>query len=199
MKGGDADLAYYAFDLLVDQGEDIRKLPNIERKERLAALLKTAGPPIIYGDHVIGKGEALFEAICKEGGEGIVSKKANAPYRGERSRNWLKVKCTQRQEFVIVGWQESDKRPGFRSLHLAAKDGRKLRYAGKVGTGFDARMIQDLSKRMKAIEVAEPPVEVPRAALRGSHWIKPDLVGEVAFTEFTREATLRHPSFHCLA
>jgi bifunctional non-homologous end joining protein LigD len=198
LKSGDADLAYYAFDLLVDQGKDIRRLPNIERKERLAALLKTASPPILYGDHVVGKGEALFEAICKEGGEGIVSKKANAPYRGERSRNWLKVKCTQRQEFVIVGWQESDKRSGFRSLHLAAKDGRKLRYAGKVGTGFDARMIQDLSKRMKTIEVAEPPVEVPRAAIRGSHWIKPDLVAEVAFTEFTREATLRHPSFIAL-
>jgi bifunctional non-homologous end joining protein LigD len=198
LKDGSADLAYYAFDLLVDQGEDVRKLPTIERKERLAGLLKNASPPILYGDHVVGKGEALFEAICKEGGEGIVSKKANAPYRSERSKNWLKVKCTLRQEFIIVGWQESDKRRGFRSLHLAVKDGRKLRYAGKVGTGFDARTIEELSKRMKPLEVDEPAVEVPRAALRASHWIKPELVGEVAFTEFTREATLRHPSFIAL-
>ena len=195
LKDGNADLAFYAFDLLVDRGEDIRELPNIERKERLAALLKAASPPILYGDHVIGKGEALFEAICKEGGEGIISKKANASYKGERSRNWLKIKCIQRQEFVIVGWQDSEKRHGFRSLHLGVRDGRKLKYAGKVGTGFDTRMIQDLAERMRPMKIDEPALDVPRAAMRGSHWIRPELVGEVAFTEFTREGTLRHPSF----
>jgi len=198
LKGGDADLAFYAFDLLVDQGEDIRKLPNLERKERLAALLKGASPPILYGDHVVGKGEALLDAICKEGGEGIVSKKAKAPYRGARTRNWLKVKCVQRQEFVIVGWQDSDKRRGFRSLHLAVREGRKLKYAGKVGTGFDTNMIHDLAERMKPLEVEQPPVDVPRSAQRGSHWIEPKLVGEVAFTEFTDDAILRHPSFIAL-
>ena len=198
LKGGDADLAFYAFDLLVDRGEDITKLPNIERKERLAALLKAAGAPILYGDHVVGKGEKLFDAICKEGGEGIISKKAQAPYQGERARNWLKIKCIQRQEFVIVGWQESDKRKGFRSLHLAARDGRKLKYAGKVGTGFDTRMIHDLSDRMKSIEVKEPSVDVPRSAQRASHWIEPKLVGEIAFTEFTSDGILRHPSFIAL-
>ena len=198
LKGGDADLAFYAFDLLVDQGEDIRKLPNIQRKERLAALLRTAGPPILYGDHVVGKGEALFEAICKEGGEGIISKKAKASYKGERGKNWLKIKCIQRQEFVIVGWQDSDKRHGFRSLHLAARDGRKLKYAGKVGTGFDTKMIHDLADRMRPLEVEDAAVEVPRAARRGSHWIEPKLVGEIAFTEFTSDGILRHPSFIAL-
>jgi bifunctional non-homologous end joining protein LigD len=198
LKGGDADLAFYAFDLLVDRSEDITGLPNIERKERLAALLKAASPPILYGDHVVGKGEKLFDAICKDGGEGIISKKAQAPYRGERARNWLKIKCIQRQEFVIVGWQDSDKRKGFRSLHLAARDGRKLSYAGKVGTGFDTKMIHDLSDRMRPMDVDEPPVEVPRSARRGSHWIEPKLVGEVAYTEFTAGGTLRHPSFIAL-
>ena len=198
LKGGDADLAFYAFDLLVDRGEDITKLPNLERKQRLAALLKTVPPPILYGDHVIAKGEALFEAICKEGGEGIIAKKASAPYRGERAKAWLKVKCIQRQEFVIVGWQASDKRRGFRSLHLAVRDGRKLTYAGKVGTGFDTAMIEDLSQRMAPLAVDKPPLDVPRAALRGSHWIKPDLVAEVAFTEFTDDGVLRHPSFIAL-
>ena len=198
LKGGDADLAFYAFDLLVDQGEDIRKLPNLERKERLAALLKAVSPPILYGDHVVGKGEALFDAICAEGGEGIISKKAKAPYRGERAKNWLKIKCIQRQEFVIVGWQASDKRKGFRSLHLAAKEGRKLTYAGKVGTGFNTAMIQELSERMKPLAVDGPPVEVPRAARRGSHWIEPKLVAEIAFTEFTSDGVLRHPSFIAL-
>jgi len=198
LKGGKADFAFYAFDLLVDRGEDITHLPNIERKERLAALLKAASHPILYGDHVIGKGEALFQAICKEGGEGIICKKASAPYSGARNRNWLKVKCIQRQEFIIVGWQESDKRRGFRSLHLAVKAGRKLNYAGKVGTGFDTAMIADLSEMMKPLEIDQPPLEVPRAARRGSHWIEPRLVGEVAFTEFTAGGTLRHPSFIAL-
>lgn len=205
LKGGPSsagkdkpDLAFYAFDLLVDQGEDITALPNIERKQRLAALLKTAPPSIIYGDHVVGKGEALFEAICKEGGEGIISKKASAPYRGTRSRCWLKVKCIQRQEFVIVGWQASDKRRGFRSLHLAVREGRQLRYVGKVGTGFDTRMIEELSATMAPLALNEPALEVPRAARRGSTWIEPKLVCEVAFTEFTSEGVLRHPSFIAL-
>jgi bifunctional non-homologous end joining protein LigD len=198
IKGEKADLAFYAFDLLVDHGEDITRLPNIERKERLAALLKGASHPILYGDHVIGKGEALFDAICAEGGEGIISKKANAPYSGTRSRNWLKTKCIQRQEFIIIGWQESDKRRGFRSLHLAVRDGGKLTYAGKVGTGFDTKMIESLSETMRPLEVDKPPLEVPRSVRRGSHWLEPKLVGEVAFTEFTNESILRHPSFIAL-
>ena len=200
LKDGGAELAYYAFDLIVDRGEDISKLGNLERKERLAALLMGVGGPVIYGDHIIAKGEALFEAICKEGGEGIIAKKASAPYTDKRSKNWLKVKCTNRQEFVIVGWQESDKRRGFRSLHLAVRakekgSGKALAYAGKVGTGFDAALIDSLSETMAPIEVAKPPLTVPRSVLRGSHWITPKLVCEIAFTEFTREGTLRHPSF----
>src|SRR5436190_8676703 len=93
LKGGDAGLAFYAFDLLVDQGEDIRKLSNLERKERLAALLKAVSAPILYADHIIGKGEALLDAICAERGEGIICKKATAAYLGKRTKNWLKVKC----------------------------------------------------------------------------------------------------------
>src|SRR4030095_3849621 len=170
-------------------------------------LLKTASHPIVYGDHVIGKGEALFDAIGKEVGEGIISKKPSAPYMGTRTRNWLKVKCIQRQEFIIAGWQESDKRRGFRSLHRAVRESRKapdrrqgrhLRDAGKVGPGFDTRMIEDLSNKMRPLEVDEPPADVPRAARRGSHWIEPRLVGEVAFTEFTDDGILRHPSFIAL-
>jgi bifunctional non-homologous end joining protein LigD len=198
LKGGDADLAFYAFDLIVDQGEDISALPNIERKQRLAALLKAVPSPIIYGDHVLAKGEALFDAICKEGGEGIIAKKSKAPYRGARAKNWLKVKCIQRQEFVIVGWQSSDKRRGFRSLHLAVREGGKLTYAGKVGTGFNAALIESLSETMAPLAVDKPPLTVPRAALRGSHWVEPKLVGEVAFTEFTSDGVLRHPSFIAL-
>ena len=193
-----ANLAFYAFDLLVDRGEDIRKLPNLERKERLAALLKGVSPPILYGDHIVGKGEALFDAICAEGGEGIISKKASAPYSGARGRNWLKVKCIQRQEFVVVGWTDSDKRRGFRSLLLGLREGKALKFAGKVGTGFDTKGIESLMERMKPLEVDKPPLEVPRAEKKGAHWIDPKLVAEIAFTEFTSDGILRHPSFIAL-
>ena len=195
LKGGNANLAFYAFDLLVDRGEDIRKLPNIERKERLAALLQAVSPPILYGDHIIGRGEEMFEAVCKQGGEGIISKKASAPYSGTRTRNWLKIKCIQRQEFVIVGWSESDKRRGFRSLLLGAREGRKLTYVGKVGTGFNAALIEELMERMEPLAVEKSAVDVPRADRKGAHWIKPELVAEIAFTEFTDDGVLRHPSF----
>jgi bifunctional non-homologous end joining protein LigD len=190
-----ANLVFYAFDLLVDRGEDIKKLPNIVRKDRLASLLAGTSGPILYGDHIVGRGEEMFKEVCKLGGEGIISKKASATYSGTRSGNWLKIKCIQRQEFVIIGWSESDKRIGFRSLLLAAKENRKLAYVGKVGTGFSARSIEDLVKLMKPLAVDEAPVEVPRADRKGAHWIKPRLVAEVQFSEFTDEGILRHPSF----
>ena len=193
-----ANLVFYAFDLLIDRGEDIRRLPNIERKERLAALLKGVPAPILYGDHVIGRGEELFGEICKQGGEGIVSKKASASYSGTRTRNWLKVKCIQRQEFVIIGWSESDKRRGFRSLLLAVKERGKLTYAGKVGTGFNAKLIQDLMERMQPLAVDKAAVEVPRPDRKGAHWIQPKLVAEINFSEFTGDGILRHPSFVAL-
>lgn len=192
---GGANLVFYAFDLLVDSGKDIRKLPNIERKERLRVLLEGAPPPMLYGDHIVGRGEAMFEAVCKQGGEGIVSKKADAPYRNTRTRNWLKMKCIQRQEFVIVGWSESDKRRGFRSLLLAVRERGKLTYAGKVGTGFDADLIDEIMERMKPLEVDKAALDVPRAERKGAHWLKPKLVAEIAFAEFTGDGILRHPSF----
>ncbi len=200
LKGSKGDnLAFYAFDLLVDRGEDIRKLSNIERKERLAALLENSPSVIIYGDHVIGKGEALLDAVCKDGGEGVMAKKATAPYRGTRTRNWLKVKCIDRQEFVVVGWSDSDKvRRGFRSLLLATRDKGKLRYAGKVGTGFGMKTMGELLERMKPLEIDKPAVDVPRTERKGGHWVKPELVAEIAFTEFTSEGILRHPSFIAL-
>jgi bifunctional non-homologous end joining protein LigD len=190
-----ANLVFYAFDLLVDRGEDIRKLPNIVRKDRLASLLAGTSGPILYGDHIVGRGEEMFREVCKLGGEGIISKKASATYSGTRSGNWLKVKCIQRQEFVIVGWSESDKRIGFRSLLLAAKETRKLTYVGKVGTGFNAKSIQDLMQLMEPLAVGKAPVEVPRPDSKGAHWIKPKLVAEIAFSEFTDDGILRHPSF----
>jgi len=193
-----ANLVFYAFDLLIDRGDDIRKLPNIERKQHLAALLKGVQPPILYGDHVIGRGGDLFREICKQGGEGIISKRAGAAYKGTRTRDWLKIKCIQRQEFVIVGWSESDKRIGFRSLLLAAKENGKLTYVGKVGTGFNMKLMGELMDRMEPLAVDKAAVEVPRADRKDAHWIKPQLVAEIAFSEFTDDGILRHPSFIAL-
>ncbi|HEY7960137.1 MAG TPA: DNA ligase D, partial [Sphingomicrobium sp.] len=193
-----ANLVFYAFDLLVDRGEDIKKLPNIVRKDRLASLLAGVKGPILYGDHIVGRGEEMFKEVCKLGGEGIVSKKASATYVGARTRNWLKIKCIQRQEFVIVGWSESDKRIGFRSLLLAAREKGKPTYVGKVGTGFNAKLIDQLMDLMKPLAVDKAPVEVPRPDRKGAHWIKPRLVAEIAFSEFTDDGILRHPSFIAL-
>jgi bifunctional non-homologous end joining protein LigD len=145
-----------------------------------------------------GKGEALFNRICKEGGEGVIAKKAKRFLSRQPHRCWLKIKCIERQEFVIVGWMESDKRAGFRSLLLAAKDKGKLTYVGKVGTGFSTQMLHDLMDRMKPLEVDEPPVELPPAARKQAHFIEPELVADIAFAEFTSEGILRHPSFIAL-
>ncbi|MEO7654148.1 MAG: DNA ligase D [Sphingomicrobium sp.] len=198
LKDGKADLAFYAFDLLVEKGKDILKLSNLARKQRLAGLLKNVSPPILYGDHIVGKGEALVEAVCKEGGEGIISKKADAPYAGRRTRNWLKIKCTRRQLFVIVGWAESDKARGFRSLLLATRDRGALAYAGKVGTGFTMQRMEDLLATMRPLEIDEAALDIPRAERKAAHFLKPELMAEIAFAEFTREGTLRHPSFIAL-
>jgi len=199
LKEGGAPLAYFAFDLLELDGEDLTGLPNRERKQRLEALLKGAPEPIHYADHV-ERGEELFEALCREAYEGIVSKRADAPYRGRRTQSWLKVKCTCRQEFVIIGWTTSDKQRGFRALLLGTWIGDTLHYAGKAGTGFTMARIDELMAKMKPLERKTAPVDdTPRAAVRGAHWIAPKLVAEIAYTETTaplgQGGVLRHPSF----
>ena len=194
---GGRGLTLFLFDALEIDGEDLRPLPNIERKQRLAAFLGPGKPPfILYADHIVGKGEQLLEGICAAGGEGIISKKADSPYRGARTKAWLKVKCTRRQEFVIIGWTPSDKRGrGFRSLLLGVHDGGDLRYAGKVGTGFNMDVLHSLSARLRKLEIAKPKVSVPRADARNAHWVKPELVAEIAFAEFTADNVVRHASF----
>jgi bifunctional non-homologous end joining protein LigD len=192
---GDA-LAFHAFDLLEADGEDLAGLPNIERKERLEALLAHAAPPVHVADHVIGAGERLFEAMCGAGQEGIIAKAIDAPYASRRSRNWVKVKCTRRQEFVIVGWKASSARGRpFASLLLAQHEDGTLVHKGNVGTGFDADTMTDLAARMKPLARKTPPVEVDRAAARGVTWLTPKLVAEIAFAEFTADGNVRHASF----
>ncbi len=190
------DLAFHAFDLLEEGGEDLTALPNIERKERLAALLAEAQPPIHVADHVIGAGEQLFKAMCDAGQEGIIAKAIDAPYAHRRSRNWVKVKCTRRQEFVIVGFRASTARGRhFASLLLAQNEDGALSYKGNVGTGFDTNMMASLAAKMKPLVRKTPTLEVERTAARGVTWLSPTLVAEIAFAEFTADARVRHASF----
>jgi bifunctional non-homologous end joining protein LigD len=194
---GGRGLTLFLFDALEIDGEDLTGLPTIERKGRLASLVGEGKPPtILYAEHIVGHGEKLFDAMCEAGQEGIISKRADSPYRGGRTKSWLKIKCTYRQEFVILGWSQSDKKGrGFRALLLGVYEEGKLRYAGKVGTGFSNQVQQDLLERFEKIAAEKPAAPVPRADARGAHWVKPSLVCEVAFAEFTSEGVVRHGSF----
>nr|WP_301287171.1 DNA ligase D [Sphingobium sp. OAS761] len=195
-QGKDRQLDFHAFDLLELDGEDLSRRGNLERKEMLAALLADAHPPIFLADHIVGDGETLFSAMCSAAQEGIISKRADAPYRGWRTHDWLKVKCTLRQEFVIIGWQPSKaKGRPFASLLLAQHEGKALTYKGKVGTGFDAGTMSDIAKKLNGRSRKTPPLETPVAETRGAKWVRPDLVAEVAFAEFTAEGRVRHGSF----
>lgn len=189
-------LAFHAFDLLELEGEDLTGFPNIERKERLEALLAGVSAPIHVADHVIGAGERLFQAMCKAGQEGIIAKAIDAPYASRRSRAWVKVKCTRRQEFVIIGWKASSVRGRpFASLLLAQHEGEVLVYKGNVGTGFDTDMMAELARSMKHLARKTPSASVPKTATRGVTWLTPKLVAEIAFAEFTSAGSVRHASF----
>jgi len=195
LKDDPGAILYYAFDLLELDGEDLTALPLLARKEKLAALIGSGTERIRYSDHIIGRGEELFDTFCSAGLEGVISKRADARYVGSRAGSWVKTKCIRRQEFVIVGWTPSDKQRGFRSLLVGVNEDGKLRYAGKVGTGYSADEIDRLMTMMAPLETKAATVDAPRAAVRGAHWIKPELVCEVAFMEFTGDGVLRHPSY----
>jgi len=195
LKGAPASIDYFGFDLLELDGEDLTGLSLLDRKARLKAILPTESQHIRFSDHVQGNGERLLKSFCAAGLEGVVSKLATSKYVGARAGSWLKTKCIKRQEFVIVGWTPSDKSRAFRSLVLAVHDGGKLRYAGKVGTGFDTAELLRLMKIMAPLEQKAATVEAPRSEVRGTHWLRPELVAEIAYTEMTNEGTLRHPSY----
>jgi bifunctional non-homologous end joining protein LigD len=198
IKGG-GELTFFAFDLLELDGTDLTHLPLLDRKAKLKPLIAAVGEPLLYSDHIAGDGEQVLDTLCKFGGEGIVSKRADGKYVGKRSTSWLKIKCTRRQEFVIGGWSRSAKGRGFASLLLGTYEDGELRYAGRVGTGFDMKTIDELAARMAKLEVKKPAfAKLTADARRGAHWIKPELVAEVAFGEITPDGLLRHASFIAL-
>ncbi|NDV00336.1 DNA ligase D [Pseudoroseicyclus tamaricis] len=195
-------LTFYAFDLLHLDGEDLTEAPLSDRRAALEGLLSPLPPrgPIRLSPVLEGDGDAALAAMCEVGGEGIVSKKTDAPYRGRRTKGWIKAKCIKRAELVIAGWAPSDKRGrAFSSLLLASYEGGKLVYRGRVGTGFDGETQEALMAAMKPLARKTSPLdgELP-SETRGAKWLTPKLVAEIAYTEFTSEGRVRHGVFHGL-
>jgi bifunctional non-homologous end joining protein LigD len=203
-KYGDAShLVYYAFDLLYLDGRDLRGAALLERKRALERLLKARKSHrqnvVRLSEHWLDNGAALLEKACAMGFEGLIAKRADEPYRSGRSHSWLKIKCVKSQEFVIGGFTPpGGSRIGFGALLLGVHDrAGALRYAGRVGTGFNDRLLRDLHVRLQQLErVSSPFVNPPRGAdARGVRWVEPVLVSEVEFTAWTSDGLLRHPSF----
>lgn len=191
-------LTYFAFDLLERDGKDLSKLPLSERKAQLEQLLGKieASSLVQFSPHVTGNGQKVFDRLCREGHEGVVAKEADAPYRSERTRSWLKIKCARRQEFVIGGWSPSTKKKSFASLLLGTIEKGKLVYRGRVGTGFNQDDVETLQRRLdNSARKTNPFANVPRAVARTAHWVAPELVAEIGYAEFTPDGFLRHPSF----
>jgi bifunctional non-homologous end joining protein LigD len=200
--GRDVECVYFAFDAPFLQGYDLRGLPLIERKAALKPVIERLGSSRVrFGDHVQGGGPEFFARACELGLEGIVSKRANAPYTSRRGKSWLKVKCLLEQEFVIGGFSEpAGSRRHLGALLIGVRDGGKLVYAGKVGTGFSQASLAELAGRLGPLEQKAPPFDNPPsgAERKGVHWVRPELVAQVAFVERTQDGMIRHASFQGL-
>jgi bifunctional non-homologous end joining protein LigD len=201
LRDGDASkLGYVVFDLLYLDGQDLRHRPLFERKAALRKVISDAKPPIHLSEHTEGSGDRLFREACQRGREGIIGKRSDAPYSSGRSKAWVKVKCSKRDEFVIVGFTPpKGKRTGLGAIVVATRPpgGARLSFAGKVGTGFDQATLHDLESRLRPLARTSPPVSVPRGVVAAGTitWVRPSLVCDVEFSEWTEDRRLRHPVF----
>ena len=191
-------ITFVAFDLIYGNGRDLRGTPLEDRKAALEAILTGRGP-VIFSKHVAGDGSKLFAFARQHGLEGIVAKRRDSTYQARRSRDWLKIKVHARQECVIGGWTEGRRgRKHFGALLLGVYEGEQLLYAGSVGTGFDARLLASLAAKLAPLErktspfAAQPKTETP------AHWVRPELVAEISFGEWTRDGLMRQPVFVAL-
>jgi bifunctional non-homologous end joining protein LigD len=187
----------YLFDLPRHQGEDLRELPLRQRKARLRRGLRFEGPvrftPHRNGEH----GEELYREACQKGLEGVIAKRADSPYRSGRSRDWLKLKCHAEQELVIGGYTApKGSRTEFGALLVGYYDDQgRLRYAGKVGTGFDHYTLRELGARLRELGHDESTFAPFKPIPPGTHWVRPELVAQIGFAEWTRDGRLRHPRY----
>jgi DNA ligase D-like protein (predicted ligase) len=184
------------FDLLWFGGYDLTALPLVARKDVLRHAF-TFDDPIGYSEHIEGDGEPAYRAACQQGLEGLIAKRSDSPYTSGRSRDWLKFKCVNEQEFVVVGWTDpKGSRAGIGALLVGYHDASELRFAGKVGTGFGQAELARLARLLRSMEQVDPPVTrtlgLPR---KGIHWVRPELVAQVGFSEWTEDGKLRHPRY----
>jgi DNA ligase D-like protein (predicted ligase) len=194
---------YYLFDLIHLDGFAVTDLALRDRKRLLRSAF-TFAHPLRFSAHRVGQGEAFYAAACRRGWEGVIAKDARRPYSHGRSRDWLKFKCALGQELVIGGYTEPrGSRIGFGALLLGVHEGDRLVYAGKVGTGFDTATLRELHARLRERERDTSPFATAGAARRDSagasvHWVRPELVAQVAFSEWTSDGRLRHPRYEGL-
>jgi bifunctional non-homologous end joining protein LigD len=186
----------YVFDLLRIDGRDVRDLPLRERKALLRDSLEFGGR-VRYSRHRNENGTKLFREACTQGLEGLIAKRADSPYRSAaRSRDWLKLKCHFEQELVIGGFTAPQgSRTDFGALLVGYNEDGRLRYAGKVGTGFDHITLAELGGRLRELERDDPPFADVHPIPRGTHWVEPELVAQIGFSEWTRDGRLRHPRY----
>ncbi|GAA3356267.1 non-homologous end-joining DNA ligase [Saccharopolyspora gregorii] len=185
---------YYLFDLMAIGDVDVTRLPLRIRKRLLAECFEFA-EPLRLTEHRRGDGEEFYRQACARGWEGLIAKRADRPYRSGRTRDWLKLPCTSQQEFVVGGFTEpKGSRSGFGALLVGYFEQGELRYAGKVGTGYDEATLRELRGRLDALARREPPF-ADRIPEREARWAEPELVAEVGFTEWTADGRLRHPRF----
>lgn len=197
----DEQITYYLFDLLHLDGHDLRQAPLQERRAALAKLLTKAPTALRYSATFDEPVASLLDSACRLDLEGLIGKRRDSPYIERRSSDWIKLKCNQRQEFVVLGYTDpKGSRNGFGALLLGLHDAGELRYAGKVGSGFSSTTLDSLHQRLQPLRSTRPPLANPPtgAEARGVHWLKPELLAEVSFAQMTREGVVRHAVFHGL-
>jgi bifunctional non-homologous end joining protein LigD len=185
---GRLPLKFFAFDIFELDGADLSDEPLTQRKERLADLLGERSPEdaLQFSGHVTD-GKALFQSMCKGGHEGVIAKKPEGKYVGDRTTSWLKIKCTKRQEFVIGGWRPSDTGRGMASLLLGTYEDGKFIYRGRVGTGFTEAMRDKILAQLEKRRLAKPAfASVPRDIARRVNWVKPELLAERLCRDYSR-------------
>ncbi|MGD0811848.1 MAG: non-homologous end-joining DNA ligase [Acidimicrobiales bacterium] len=188
-------VVFCVFDLLELSGEDLRDRPLVERRARLTEAILPS-PALQVSQAWTDEPQRRFAEACQAGWEGLIAKRARSPYVAGRSTDWLKLKCVWEQEFVIGGYTDpAGSRTDFGALLVGYYEDGRLRYAGKVGTGYSEAMLRDLGARLRTLETPQPPFVDARPVPHGTHWARPELVAQIAFAEWTNDGRLRQPRF----